>query len=120
MEASKSTGLLRDSVREKLALAAQRQSRIDLIARSDPITVTCLGCGRPVAASRFGRKRSTCSGTCRTRLWRQRKAERERARTLAGEQNDDPVAAGWDPVRKRWRSREAFETWWPGRNDGST
>jgi len=111
MQTSNSTGLLRDSVRELLALAAQRQSRIDLITRSEPVTIHCVVCSRPVAASRFGRRRLTCSGACRNRLWRQRTAERERM-AAAGELDDDPEAAGWDPVRKRWRSREAFETWW--------
>jgi hypothetical protein len=94
MQASNSTGLLRDSVRELLALAAQRQSRIDMIIRSEPVTVTCVVCARRVAASRFGRRRLTCSGTCRNRLWRQRNTERER-QVATGELDDDLVAAGW-------------------------
>lgn len=107
MESSNSTGLLRDSVRELLALAAQRQARIDLITRSTPVTVTCVVCGRQFAASRFGRRRCTCSGTCRTRLWRQRRAEREAPAATSGPDHD-PAAVGRDPAPKAWPSQQVL------------
>jgi hypothetical protein len=111
MESSNSTGMLRDSVRELLALAAQRQSRMDMINRSEPVMVTCMVCLCVVEACKFGRRRLTCSAACRTRLWRKRRAER--VRLLASSDGCiDPVAAGWDPAARRWRSREAFEAWW--------
>lgn len=100
----KQHGLWRDSVRELPALAAQRQSRLGLIRRSQPITITCAVCGRvAAAASRFGWRLVTCSGTCRNLLWRQRHAEREIPAATSGPDRDPP-AAGRAPGPKAWPS----------------
>lgn len=105
---SGSAALLRVSLVEVLALLSQKKTRADLIGSSRPVPATCVVCARPIAASRFGRRRTTCSGVCRTRLWRQRQAER-------AQETSEPEPwppAGFSMVMRGWESREAFERWW--------
>jgi hypothetical protein len=107
METATDTGALRASLTEVLALLSQRQARRDLIARTPPAIRYCAVCGGPMPASRFGRRKITCSGRCRTALWRlhqrqaaaadtgmrKNRARRERAAERAREAPDTPRSA---------------------------
>jgi hypothetical protein len=70
METGTDTGALGASLTEVLALLSQRQVRRDLIARTPPGIRYCAVCGGSMPASRFGRRKITCSGRCGTALWR--------------------------------------------------
>jgi hypothetical protein len=111
-DTSNGTAMLRDSVRELLALRSQRLALAERIRLAEPRIHRCEACGALIASQRHGRHRRTCSGACRTRLWRKRKRE---LATLAKSHGGGELFAppGFDPASKRWQPG-AFERWWAG------
>ena len=85
LETANSTGLLRDSLREVLALLAQRQVRRDRIRLSSPVRQgPCwCGCGEQVVGSPYGRRKRYVDRTHQDRAYRARRAGRELAGGLA-------------------------------------
>lgn len=75
LEGANSTGLLRDSLREVLALLAQRQIRRDRIQRADPVRQgRCwCGCGQQVVGSPYGRRKRYVNRTHQDRAYRARR-----------------------------------------------
>lgn len=81
---SNSTGLLRQSVEELLALMAQKNSWFQAMAAKPTRASFCPECGERLVILPWGRPRETCSRRCRNaRYWRRRKerlaSEREAA-----------------------------------------
>ncbi len=109
---SSGTAMLRESVRELLALRSQRLALAERIGLAEPKPGRCAACGSPILSLRHGRARRPCWGAWRTRLRRQRK--RELARLAQSDEGGELFAPpGFDPAGKRW-APGSFERWWAG------